>query len=424
MQVLKAAFQCQSIEEFAQRHISDVSSAGMFFRSSEPLEVGTRLRFEFTFADGEPLLDGQAVVVWVTEDSGNPQLPAGMELRFEALPGESERRFEWLQMVKRGAALALPTDAGPEQEPAAAVPEPGASQPTPSAARSSIGRTASPHIPDEYKEDEERAVAPGPTAAPAPSGKVSPEGPVVAAPRRAAAEASDPDDLFHSLARSEPDLSDRQAARRRWLLGLAGLVLVLGAGGAIAYRALRSPDADPPDPDPRRHLVRLTSDPAGAEVLVDGRTAGRTPLEAPVQPGSRLVLKVAGRDPQEIALAGLKGWVREGDARVLNLIVQLPSPAAPGPATVRTWIPPEREACKPAPQRAVAAPRPARPAAHRPSGRDVGPSPDSRPGATDSAATAASRPSGDAAVLEAAPPRPAGVKAPVWVDRPQNPPKP
>src|SRR5437867_7687093 len=71
------------------------------------------------------------------------------------------------------------------------------------------------------------------------------------------------------------------------LLALLATVLV-GAIVASAVWWLSQPDA--PELQPGEAPLRLTSDPSGATVVLDGRPRGRTPLTLGVAPGSRTVV--------------------------------------------------------------------------------------------------------------------------------------
>ncbi len=102
---LRVIFKGRTLQEFAQRYLTDLSATGMFVRTREPLPVGTNIRFDFRLEDSSPLLSGTAIVLWMAEESPELNLPSGMELRFESFDPESEERFEWLQMERRGVTV-------------------------------------------------------------------------------------------------------------------------------------------------------------------------------------------------------------------------------------------------------------------------------------------------------------------------------
>lgn len=102
---LKVKFKGNSLQEFSRYYATDISPTGIFVRTRTPFAIGTRIRFDFRLENGEPLLNGEGIVLWVAEDNPDLKLPSGMELRFESLSPESETRFQWLQLSKRGVTV-------------------------------------------------------------------------------------------------------------------------------------------------------------------------------------------------------------------------------------------------------------------------------------------------------------------------------
>jgi uncharacterized protein (TIGR02266 family) len=117
---LRVKFKGHTLQDFARRYLTDISSTGMFVRTAEPLPVGTKLHFDFRLEDDSPLLSGEAVVLWKAEESPELHLPSGMELRFESFEAASDERFHWLQMERRGVTvgrempLSISTSSSPE----------------------------------------------------------------------------------------------------------------------------------------------------------------------------------------------------------------------------------------------------------------------------------------------------------------------
>jgi uncharacterized protein (TIGR02266 family) len=88
---LRIKFKSESVDHFIARYGTDVSPGGIFIRTKDPLGVGTNLRFEFSLADGQPLLVGQGTVVWVREaDQARAGVVPGMGVRFDKLTGHSQ----------------------------------------------------------------------------------------------------------------------------------------------------------------------------------------------------------------------------------------------------------------------------------------------------------------------------------------------
>ena len=101
---LKIKFKSANLDQFIKRYSVDVSRGGIFVRTKNPLEVGTKLRFEFLLQDASPLIVGEGTVVWIREyDPGRKKVAPGMGVRFDQLSPESE---EVLQKIldKKGSS--------------------------------------------------------------------------------------------------------------------------------------------------------------------------------------------------------------------------------------------------------------------------------------------------------------------------------
>src|SRR5262245_37926495 len=65
--------------------------ADILFLPTEGVQPpGRRVRFAFALADDRDVVCGEGVVLRMRRDSGNPDRPAGMELRYEVLDEESQ----------------------------------------------------------------------------------------------------------------------------------------------------------------------------------------------------------------------------------------------------------------------------------------------------------------------------------------------
>jgi len=116
---LRIKFKSVSLDDFVARYGADVSAGGIFIRTKQPLGVGSALHFDFSLADGSPLMTGLGTVVWVREPepSRAGSIP-GMGVRFDQLAPESQQTHQQILAIKarRGDR---PT-ATPPQSPAAA----------------------------------------------------------------------------------------------------------------------------------------------------------------------------------------------------------------------------------------------------------------------------------------------------------------
>ena len=100
---LRIKFKSASLDEFVARYGADVSPGGIFIRTKQPLAVGSLLRFDFSLADGSPLLAGLGTVVWVREpDQSRVGSIPGMGLRFDQLAPESQPTHQQILAAKAG----------------------------------------------------------------------------------------------------------------------------------------------------------------------------------------------------------------------------------------------------------------------------------------------------------------------------------
>jgi molecular chaperone DnaK len=109
---LRIRFKSASLDEFIGRYGADVSPGGIFIRTKQPVEVGTSLQFEFSLADGAPLLFGMGTVAWVREsDPARANNVPGMGLRFDKLTPESQHTHQLIlaeKARKEGKASSTP----------------------------------------------------------------------------------------------------------------------------------------------------------------------------------------------------------------------------------------------------------------------------------------------------------------------------
>ena len=98
---LRIRFKSASLEDFISRYGVDVSPGGIFIRTKQPVDVGTSLQFDFTLADGSPLLCGLGTVAWVREnDPARANNVPGMGLRFDKLTTESQHAHQTILAEK------------------------------------------------------------------------------------------------------------------------------------------------------------------------------------------------------------------------------------------------------------------------------------------------------------------------------------
>jgi cytoskeleton protein RodZ len=112
-----------------------------------------------------------------------------------------------------------------------------------------------------------------------------------------------------------------------WPFLLLGL---LALGGVFLLRPKPAPVVEVPEappPTPRRHVLRLETEPPGARAYLDGFYLGQTPLATPPLEGGKRVLRLElpGYEPLEETLA------LERDLALRFTLKPLPAPRAEGP---------------------------------------------------------------------------------------------
>ncbi len=91
-------FKSDTLEEFIDKHSTDLSKAGVFIRMKKPLSVGVVLQFRLALRDSSPLIVGQGTVVW-----RRLELSPGMGVRFDSLSDNSVARLSYILSKGRGS---------------------------------------------------------------------------------------------------------------------------------------------------------------------------------------------------------------------------------------------------------------------------------------------------------------------------------
>jgi hypothetical protein len=171
-------------------------------------------------------------------------------------------------------------------------------------------------------------------------------------PRSRRAARHEPDELFEFEPEAEDDVPAREAgvmpdSSRGAVSLIPALVVVAIAVGGTQWRRIADWSSTPPPAQPA--LLSLLTQPAGAQVIIDGEPRGLTPLTLHVPAGSHSLTirnEFAERSMTLNAVAGAD-MVRE---------IELTSPAARSNATAPTNTPPPAESNRAS---AVAEPAPA-----------------------------------------------------------------
>jgi hypothetical protein len=212
------------------------------------------------------------------------------------------------------AAVAAAPKAAPAPKPAPEAAAPAApvdnvaavSKPAPVAPKPVVAAPAAPAA------TATRAIAPTPVSKPAP----------------AFIEPIEPDDDVESDSDEDHSMTQhRKPAQRSGVAAVAaGVLMILAVGGFFAARRYGTAFAAPPPTG----TLSITTNPAGAEVVVDGEAHGVTPVNLTLKTGEhQVVLKGAG-DPRTLPITITAG------AQVSQFIDMPKAGAATGQLQVRT----------------------------------------------------------------------------------------
>jgi uncharacterized protein (TIGR02266 family) len=92
---LKVRFKSATVDEFIEHYSKDVSRGGIYIKSSQPMAVGTLLKFQFQLKDESALIRGVGRVVWTrAEVDATADNPAGMGIKFIKMDNESRSMVE------------------------------------------------------------------------------------------------------------------------------------------------------------------------------------------------------------------------------------------------------------------------------------------------------------------------------------------
>ena len=105
---LKVRFKSATVDEFIEHYCKDVSRGGIFIKSSQPMPVGTLLKFQFQLKDESQLIKGVGRVVWTrNEDRAGPDRPAGMGIKFIKMDNESRVMVDRIIAASEGSTGAF-----------------------------------------------------------------------------------------------------------------------------------------------------------------------------------------------------------------------------------------------------------------------------------------------------------------------------
>src|SRR4051794_15026934 len=92
---LKVRFKSATVDEFIEHYSKDVSRGGIYIKSSQPMQVGTLLKFQFQLKDESALIRGVGRVVWTrVEEDATADNPAGMGIKFIKMDNDSRAMVE------------------------------------------------------------------------------------------------------------------------------------------------------------------------------------------------------------------------------------------------------------------------------------------------------------------------------------------
>jgi hypothetical protein len=173
------------------------------------------------------------------------------------------------------------------------------------------------------------AVAPYPSTLKSESSKVASEWPAIGSERPALItedRAMWPGAATTTLPDPSDDASEASPEGRSWrgrLIAAAVVLIALGTGGTLAARKIMAP--------PPVGTLAVNSNPAGAQVIIDGEPKGRTPITLALPPGEHILALSADGQTRTIPVTIASGGQV---AQFIELPTNVVAEAAPAPAPV------------------------------------------------------------------------------------------
>lgn len=82
---IRVMVEYETTEDFLIDYTANVSIGGMFIRTDDPLELGTRFRMRFRLPDRKKPIETYAVVRWVVSVANPGRMQPGMGVQFDEL---------------------------------------------------------------------------------------------------------------------------------------------------------------------------------------------------------------------------------------------------------------------------------------------------------------------------------------------------
>ncbi len=121
--VIRAKLKYPTVESFVTGYAQNVSKYGIFFKTPQPREVGTPVKFELKLADDTVVLLGLGEVAWNrTLDEGSK--PAGMGIKFLKLDATSKETIRKILVHKKQDDVLGPSRYSEAPPPAVTEPAP------------------------------------------------------------------------------------------------------------------------------------------------------------------------------------------------------------------------------------------------------------------------------------------------------------
>jgi hypothetical protein len=100
--VVRVQAATNDIDRFVQDYWRYFGADVLFLPTEGVQPPGRRVRFHFALADDRDVVCGEGVVLRMRRDSGNPQRPPGMELRYQVLDEESQQLVDHMLALRTG----------------------------------------------------------------------------------------------------------------------------------------------------------------------------------------------------------------------------------------------------------------------------------------------------------------------------------
>src|SRR3954449_3671015 len=128
---LKVKYKSVTVDQFIEQFGTDVSRGGIFVKTKKPIEIGALLKLELQLNDASPVIHGIGRVCWRREPGPDPNLSAGMGIKFIKLDPDSRTIVERIVQQRGDRPSRFEQTQGAEIAPPSISPPPASGAPPP-----------------------------------------------------------------------------------------------------------------------------------------------------------------------------------------------------------------------------------------------------------------------------------------------------